>query len=352
MPETPETNKQTDRRWTFDLLRIAASFAVIVLHVSSDGWSGTEILSPEWHTFNVFGSIAWWAVPVFVMVSGALFLGGDRPIKRIWRKNIFRIVLAFFAWSAVYALAERTPGTPLIMMLRAILRGKSHMWFLPMIACLYMAVPVLRKIVESESVMKYFLFLSFLFAFVIPQAVSCLSLISDTWGTFAGQWIGIASFHFPMGYTGYFILGYYLDKIEIGKRAERWIYLLGACGFLFTIAATAAVSGRLQRMVEDFYSVHTVNILLESIAVFVWFKNHRIPENPLFRKFVGRMSKYSFGAYLAHMLVLDWLARNGIRMLLFHPLFSVPSISILVFALSYILSAGLNHVPLVKKYFV
>ena len=42
-----------------------------------------------------------------------------------------------------------------------------------------------------------------------------------------------------------------------------------------------------------FYEEITVNVLLESVAVFVFFKQHCNRENILVRK----LSQYSFGAY-------------------------------------------------------
>ena len=41
-----------------------------------------------------------------------------------------------------------------------------------MIMGLYMALPVLKKITENGKLTKYFLLLSFIFAFVVPQIIS------------------------------------------------------------------------------------------------------------------------------------------------------------------------------------
>lgn len=45
-----------------------------------------------------------WAVPAFLMISGAVFLEKSIVIKDILRKYIFRIALAYAFWSAVYTL--------------------------------------------------------------------------------------------------------------------------------------------------------------------------------------------------------------------------------------------------------
>lgn len=79
----------------FDVLRIAATLGVMLLHISSQNWSVTNVTSFQWQTFNFFDSIVRWTVPIFVMISGALFLDRDISIGKIFKNNIFRIITAF-----------------------------------------------------------------------------------------------------------------------------------------------------------------------------------------------------------------------------------------------------------------
>ena len=53
-----------------------------------------------------------------------------------------------------------------------------------MIVGLYMIIPFLKKIVASEFLTKYFLVLSLIFAFVIPETVNIVMLISEKYGLF------------------------------------------------------------------------------------------------------------------------------------------------------------------------
>ena len=91
----------------FDVLRIVAVFAVVVLHVCSRRFI-VAFPSTEWEVLNVYDSLTRWGVPVFVMISGALFLDEkkDFSIKRLYRKNVVRIICAFVCWSFVSQLTK------------------------------------------------------------------------------------------------------------------------------------------------------------------------------------------------------------------------------------------------------
>ena len=95
---------QPQRIAYFDVLRILATFAVIVLHLSAQHWADTDVYSRAWQAFNLYDSAVRWAVPVFVMISGALFLSGSQSIGHILKKNVSRLVTAFIFWSALYAV--------------------------------------------------------------------------------------------------------------------------------------------------------------------------------------------------------------------------------------------------------
>ena len=55
------------------------TFAVMILHVAASKWGETDVDSVEWCAMNFYDSIVRWVVPVFVMISGALFLKNDSP---------------------------------------------------------------------------------------------------------------------------------------------------------------------------------------------------------------------------------------------------------------------------------
>ena len=60
-----------------DLLRIIAIFGVVVLHVAAQNWVKEFTNVFNWNVYNVYDSLVRWTVPVFVMISGTLFLSKE-----------------------------------------------------------------------------------------------------------------------------------------------------------------------------------------------------------------------------------------------------------------------------------
>ena len=89
------TLSREQRAYHLDFLRVFATFAVMVLHLAAQNWDKINVKTFEWNVFNFYNSIVRWAVPVFVMISGALFLSKDIQLKKIFSKYILRIVTAF-----------------------------------------------------------------------------------------------------------------------------------------------------------------------------------------------------------------------------------------------------------------
>ena len=68
-----------ERKTYCDYLRVAATFAVVVLHVAASKWSAADVNGATWKAFNFYNSAVRWGVPIFIMISGSLFLLGTLP---------------------------------------------------------------------------------------------------------------------------------------------------------------------------------------------------------------------------------------------------------------------------------
>ena len=66
-----------ERKTYCDYLRLIATFAAVVLHVAASNWYSTDVNGLEWQSFNFYDSVVRWGVPIFVMISGSLFLSRE-----------------------------------------------------------------------------------------------------------------------------------------------------------------------------------------------------------------------------------------------------------------------------------
>ena len=349
--------KQKDNRILyFDVLRIIACAAVIVLHVSAQKIDQVAVGSYEWTVFNFFDSLVRWAVPVFVMLSGALFLAPEKRIdtRTLYTKNILRLAVAFVFWSACYAFTDYMEGLRLRTVALNFVSGAAHLWFLYMIAGLYMVVPLLRKLTGSEKHTSYFLALWLVFSVLFPTAKGFVSMVDERivgWIDVVYNEIGLK---LVCGYTGYYVLGHVLHRRELTKKQRAAVYALGVFGAVMTVVLTYAISKQRGYLDPTFYDAMTLFVFLEAVAVFVFFK-YQTPQftNVTVRRILFTGSECVFGIYLMHMLFIRY-ARTIFRMntLSINPLLSVPLISGGVFVCSFAVSWVLNRIPVVKKYIV
>ena len=349
--------KNNNRIIYLDILRIFTVFFVVILHTSGYKWDDVDIHTFEWNALNIYDGISRWAVSVFVMISGACFLGKDIPLKKLYGKYILRLVISFIFWSFCYSYVFNilSGEKDTHRFIDQFIRGFNHLWFLYMIIGLYIVSPFLKCIVKDERTTRYFLILSFIITIAIPQIISIIKIFSNAYGEYIESVINSAQIKMVLGYSVYYVLGYYLSTKTISKFATRIIYFLGVIGFVSTVFLTYWISNYRNTGVELFYNNLTINVFLEALSVFVLIKNtfERKQSKPKTTAVIAALSKYTFGVYLIHIFFIralnKYLSLNSIS---FNPLIAVPIVAILVFSASMLASAILNRIPIVNKYLV
>lgn len=347
-----------------DVLRIAAVYFVVVIHVAASEFYTVEANTLSWQIFNLWDAMGRWAVPVCVMISGALFLGQERGsnIKQIYRKNIFRMVTAFLFWSLIYAALEKLKNRDMetVSVVAQVIKGHYHMWYVPMAIGLYILTPLLNQMLKDRRYTEYFLKVSLVLVFLVTTAKNlytlCLPHISNPQVILLAdsvfQTISRMYYSFGTGYTVYFVLGYYLHHRTFTSREEICIYVLSALGFLSTIVLSSYFSVN-NGYVATLYGEFNVNVLLQAVGVFVFCKGRNLTVHEKGAGIIRYLGKCTFGCYLAHIVILEGLRDYwGITTLSFHAGYSVALLSLGVFLVSMGLSAVLNAIPVLKRYIV
>lgn len=339
-----------------DFLRSLATIAVIMIHVISKKWYSLDVHSHDWQVLNVYDSMMRWSVPVFIMISGTLFLEQKLDIKKLFTKNILRLAVIYFLWSALYAvILGMEKGYSKMDILLNFTKGHFHLWYLPAIIGVYAAVPLLKKIAESETLVKYFLGMSFLVGCIVPQIIDYAKLFSVTLGKGLNNIYTDINIHMFEGEVFYFLLGYYLNKTKIKPSDRKALYVAGMLCIAYTAIITALVSAKNEKATSTFYGYYQLHTVIVSAAVFVFAKYHLSYDhvNAFLGKAIRKVSDCSLGIYVMHMLVFEYLSKwFSLSAVMFEPILAIPVTGILVFACSFCITALIRRIPKLNRYIV
>ncbi len=343
----------------YDLVRIIAIFAVVVVHTSGSFYRAlAPVTSVDWQVSNIYSTMGKFSICIFVMVSGMFFLNPKKSITigTLFKKNILRIAAAFLFWSIAYALfglhvkIKMNGYQPEFInaFIIDIVNGNYHLWFCYMIIGIYMIVPFLKLITADEHLLKYFLILSIIMASIVPV----LQLLPDVVSVPVSIVVSQLKLTFVTGWVGIFMLGYYLSYCNVTKRAEILIYITGTLSLLVTIALNGYMSVRNNQNYEPLYDLTNINILLTAVAVFIFFRLHvsNMDFSERFQKIVLILSECSFGIYFIHVFLIIMFQQYRLDQYLYNAAIAVPVLSAGVFAISGILIYVFRKIPFARDY--
>ena len=344
--------KTSSRDLRLDLLRILATFMVILLHASASRWSSVAPTTLDWKVLDVYGSLVRAAVPLFFMISGYLFLSRkELSIRKLYLHNILHLVIIYILWSLFYAVdALGIEGAfhSWNAFLSNVIETKYHLWFLPVITGIYILLPILYAFVHYQNgkYIKYFIIIFLLFG-IVRKSILMFPLGSDAPA-------GILNKIVPdlCGYSGYFVLGYYLSKLN-SNRVKIWALLAAFFGSVFVCAFGGwYYSISMGKPYDLFLGYLSITTMVEAVALFLIFRKIRMPSQKS-----GRIIKYlsacTLGIYVLHPFVLDHLSLYfKINALFINPIFGAPLVALMGFAICTVVIMVLKRIPFVNRWLV
>ena len=333
----------------FDILKAIAIFFVIFIHVISEYWDNLNVDSINFVILSLLDSISRFCVPIYFMVSGALFLNEEKTvtIKDVFKKYVPKVFILYVFWNLIYNFINIIMIKKSIITLNVIRsiiidtllgNGLFHLYFLPIIIIFYLSLPILKQITkkENKNILKYFVFLLFIFL----SFNKILDYLFD---------INILYPFLFDGYLIYFILGYYLNTFDLSKKKTNTIYILGIVGFIITFLGTVICSKEISKT-EVFFKYISFNVVMYSSAFFLFAKNNFYKIN---EKVLNILSKTNFGMYLIHGIVLGFMEYIGMFKLLDKISIPVSVIinTIIIYILSFITVFISLKIPAIKYLF-
>lgn len=331
-------------------LRFFATVSVIFLHVTAGILNQYKSVSSfVWWTGNIYDSLVRFCVPAFLMLTGALMLNKNYELNYFLKKKFLRIVLPFIFWSMVYisfALNNKLLQRPEMSFFEIIKwcfnlfkSGSSvHLWYIYMIIGIYLFIPIINKWIQnaSEKEVLYFLF------------IWILTIIFDL-PFFSKFRINIDLTYFA-GFLGYLILGYYLSvkKFKYSTAKIRFIaMLLIFVGVSTTIFGTYFLTKRDGIFNDCFYNYLSIGVLISSVGFFIFIKYLNIFKL-FFLRIINFISKFSYGIYLVHILVLNFLDTLCINYKFIEPVFAIPLTTLVCLFISSMIVYLVNSFPFGK----
>jgi surface polysaccharide O-acyltransferase-like enzyme len=346
LPET-EANLLEHRFGHFDLLRVVACLAVILLHLAATIVKDHEFIGTiHWHVSNAINAATTWCVPVFVMLSGALLLNPKKHqrFESFWAKRATRLLPALIAWSAIYfawrAYYWHESLSPLLIAHDiAVGQPYIHLYFLFLIAGLYLVTPFLAK------------------AFSMFNRVQMRNLtlvlagltLGDSLPGFASSSFGNV-FTMSVPYIAYYAAGWYCTSLLLVRTKIFW-WAITAGATVTTIFTALLVTSRGidDRWAFYFYGSFSPTVMLMAVGVFMVILQTHMPS--WLESFVLRLAPLTLGVYVAHPIVVE-LLRYGYFIWvpsLLYPPYYVPTTFLLTCAIAFPLIALTRRVPGLKS---
>ena len=150
-------------------------------------------------------------------------------------------------------------------------------------------------------------------------------------------------------YLGYFISGHILyERFREMKTKKSKNILLILCyilSTLITILSTYYISISKNEVFDSMMWYRSIFIIIAASSIFILIvKNEHKIKNPI----IAKLSKYSFGIYLIHMIFLEVLKSN-INIIRLNPIVFIPLITIIIYTLSLLSCIIIKKIPLIKK---
>lgn len=324
--------KDAKRIIWLDIVKFIAIFMMIAVHCTDN--VTPEERSEAWYNLwgSFYGSFMRPAIPLFVMVTGALLLPVSQSIFPFYRKRLTRVAIPFLIWSVLYNLFPWVTGilglSPTVIndffawaepdqsfsgTLQHILMIPFNfsalavqMWYVYLLIGLYLYMPIFSAWVKqaSEKEQKVFLIL-WLISLFIPYIREYLT--KDLWGTCSWNEFGLL--YYFSGFNGYLLLGHYIINHHLNISWKKLAmmgtpsFIIGYCITFFGFKSVTAVPGQPVELVELFFTYCSPNVLMMTLPIFLAVQKFEIKSTAL-KRFAISISTCTFGIWMSHYLFL------------------------------------------------
>lgn len=337
-----------------DILRIVSMFGVILIHVTSIKSLESSINS-TYLVSTALNSLVRWSVPIFFMISGAMFLRKEKEytFTTMLKKYIPRMLICLIFWGVVYSIldiyifGDFTIKSILLIPWQVISNSTGyHLWYLYALIAIYLMIPVFKIIVNNlnQKQLGFVLIVWMILSLGTAQFNEITSALNIN--------INLNWFcPLVVNWGGYVLLGHYLYTYDLKKKYKAILISFGLLVLIIGSVGNTILTKLTNNNFEALSLPSGLTTCFVTIAIFLLFKslfNKGYSEKT--NKVISNIANHTFGIYLIHVLLNTIIFRIIKLPLNFcNPVVSIMVYAIAIFAISYFIVAVLRKIPLIRK---
>lgn len=335
---------KTEKKQYISVLSVISCLGVVMMHVNNLG--GSMFMGPHWSDKVIVDGVCYFAVPVFLMISGANLLDYRKryDTKTFFRKRFVKVVIPFLFWSFVgmlyYIYTNGTGGRTAFHLLLGILNFEyvGTFWFFAPLFMLYLTMPLFSAVEPKKGVFGYLILAGLALNYVIPW-------LTVKYGIpyYNGVVVPVVA-----NCVILILIGYYIDHYAIPMMWRMIIYVLGIYGGWNLTYVTLVQSELIGEYYKGFKDPGGMMAILYASAIFLALKQL---ENTKAMQVMGKialpLSGATFGVYLIHRGFIE-IASRVVRVDTNGLLYRMVG-SLVIFLISVFVVKVLQKIPLIRR---
>lgn len=349
-PEQKKENK--DRLIGLDLLKIVSALMIILIHSSANIYNNHTVGTSMWFSGIILNTIPRFAVPTFLMISGALLLKKNMEPRNALIKAIY-VGFALVVWSISYIVVKRilwNEGNIIydILSIPFKIGPSGHLWYGYLIVWIYIFLPILKSLYDSidKKLRLYFVFFGLFVPSILDGIISYFSI--------DGVILERPTFiYLNLGYIAIIFLGriIYENRNKVGVLTAL---LLSVTGFAITMIVSVEISERTGTSVHTFFFETQISNIMYAAGVMLLFSKIKLKNlNGLIRSGIIKLSKLSLGIYFSHSLLMWAIGESidigGIHLNIGNSVSDCIAFVVITFIGTVVMIAPLSNIPFLKK---
>ncbi len=318
--------EQKNRIPYLDILRSIAIVSITMNHAINRSFATSVNTLQEYLSIPLFMTVikasiyifSRLGVPLFLMITGALLLNRDysdpKTLSRFLKHNFLSLLITTEIWLGIMFWYLKIPGilagrcTPLQLIADFVLNQlflnqttMGSMWYMPMILCLYLLLPMVSLAIHklSPKLIAVIFCLILCSSIVIPNINIILCLL----GCDFTLTLALDPTYLLSNYWVYVLSGYYISKGILKNWRTELVLLFSLGSYILTVLF------QIWLYVCDInYSVvyRDLGPLLAAAFLFESFRRREhLPQR--ITTAANRLSRIAFGIYFVHICIITGL---------------------------------------------